>query len=140
MQAMEPMWQPQDTRLASILGVTPSRYAITVYLLTCPNGATSSELARALGLTRQAVTFQLQQLREAGAITSDADPYFAPQGQRPVYRIDKAFFFDALHGFGQCIGISIVETADLQPDNVRRQIAQRLRNILTLIDQADGKI
>jgi DNA-binding MarR family transcriptional regulator len=122
-----------------MLGVTPSRFAIIVYLLEHPEGATSTDLAKAVGLTRQAVNQQLQQLAQAGAVASNMDPYFAAQGQRPTYTANRAAVVAALHEFGQRAGISVLETADIEPDELRRKIASQLRSLLKLIDQADGK-
>jgi hypothetical protein len=67
------------------------------------------------------------------------DPYFTPQGQRPTYYANRETIIEALHEFSKHAGITVIETDNLQSDELRATIAKRLRAILKLIDQADGK-
>jgi predicted ArsR family transcriptional regulator len=129
----------EQDRNATLLGVTQSRWAILVYLLDHPDGSGSTAIASAVGLSAPATRFQLRQLVADGAVTSTLDPYFLAKGQRPRYFANREAIAEALRELGRHAGVTVVETEDIEPDELRRKIASRLRSILRLIDQADGQ-
>ncbi|MCL2470369.1 MAG: MarR family transcriptional regulator [Propionibacteriaceae bacterium] len=128
----------EDINSATVLGITPARWAILSYLLDHPEGAGTRAISDALGLDSAAVRAQLRGMVKDGAVISTIDPYFPTRGQRPVYAANRDAIIDALHDISRRGGFTVIETANLQPGELNRTIARRLRNILKLIDQADG--
>lgn len=128
--------EPESTGnddLSQILDVLPSRYALLVYLARHPEGAQVAELSRQLSLNSSTVRHQLQNLVKIGVVTTDADPYFPMQGQRPTYSLDRARFLKALRGLAHELQAVVVDDAQQLP--LDQRLTLTLDDLRSLLDR-----
>lgn len=74
-------------RMTSILGIPPLRAEILRYLASHAGGATSGEIAAAIGTRYQTVQRNLEQLEELGAVNASVS--IPRQGHRVVFSLNR---------------------------------------------------
>lgn len=90
-----PMWA---MRVSGILGIPPLRLEILKYLHQNADGATSGDIARALGegVNYKTVLRHLQQLEGFDVVTAHVDERHPRQGQHVVFQLSAAAWNSAL--------------------------------------------
>jgi ArsR family transcriptional regulator len=86
---------PQDIAvMTEILGIPALRVAILRYLTQHPQGATSGEMATAIGTRYQTVQRHLDQLEELGAVEASIQP--PRQGHHVLFALKPGILKDAV--------------------------------------------
>lgn len=117
--------------LGQILDAPPSRYALLEHLARTPEGAQVAELSQQLPFSAATIRRQLHHLVEIGAVTTNADPYFPMQGQRPTYKLERTRFLEALRALADTLQVIIVDDAQQLPLNQRLILTvEELRSLL----------
>lgn len=73
-----------------MLGINPLRTEIIRYLAQHPDGATSGDIARAIGAEYRTVYGHLRQLEESEGVQADGPPGGKRKGQWVIYRLNPA--------------------------------------------------
>lgn len=84
----------EAARMTEILGIPHLRAAILRHLSSCAAGATSGEIAKALGTRYQTVQRHLEQLEELGAVQASVPP--PRQGHHVLFTLKVKVLSEAI--------------------------------------------